>query len=44
MSLVSIEVKMFLLASSSGEMVTFNSKHMLDCSAVKGWDYSRAEC
>lgn len=42
-SLVSTEVKMFLLPSSSGEMVTFNSKHMLYCSVVKGWNYSWAE-
>lgn len=44
MSFVSTEVKMFLLAPSSGEMMTFNSKHMLSWFVLEGGGYPLAEC
>lgn len=44
MSCVSTEVKMFRLAPSSGEMVTFNSKHTLSWFVWEGGGYPSAEC
>lgn len=43
MFFVSIEVKMSLLAPSSREMVTFNSKHMLSWFVLEGGGYPSAE-